>query len=167
MNGNEIRKACLLDPFISRYFAGVLAIDEMPFPLRPSSLYILNLSPRSHEGSHWTLCSSLQSPKYIEYFDSFGVGPPISILPNLLTQGKCVYYSNAVLQNALTQTCGNFVVLTARMLAQGISLSDMLLKYYDLNNQIPFKNDVISEEVSSQLTHLRKRPILAPEFNGI
>lgn len=50
--------------------------DALSHQIRPSECGIVNLQDSTGLGSHWVAYYNDQNFAMVEYFDSFGVGPP-------------------------------------------------------------------------------------------
>ena len=92
------------------YFRGVFMKDQLPDKIRKNESMIINLDNSIGQGTHWV--GFLKKDKIINYFDSFGVEPPIELLNYLKKFEVC--YNVDQIQNFSDVICGhlclNFLV---------------------------------------------------------
>ena len=99
-------------------FAGVIAADEIKdIPAKDTVSFVMNLDPRSKQGSHWVaVYIDAKKDQSVEYFDSFGVPASnrfkkdIKILvdkidPDYMLKFKSNHIKH---QDVSTDTCGFF-----------------------------------------------------------
>ena len=157
MNTSEIDRTMRDDPFAAKFYAGCFALDQLPRQLKQNSLYIMNLSKISHEGSHWVQIGTINGSTY---FDSFGRPPPREIINNLLSVDKVVLWSDAVIQSPISQSCGYHVLLVSFLQARGYSVQEILSHFYQVEDGDYLRNDAYATEVISSLTTLEERPVV-------
>jgi hypothetical protein len=96
----------------------------------PEEYLILNLENSGHGGSHWTaVCNKPDSP-YIEYFDSFGLPIPQTILNYMRRSKKRVVGSNNEIQSLKSDACGYYAVNYLKQRAAGRSIYDILYQFH-------------------------------------
>ncbi|RWS01909.1 hypothetical protein B4U79_00095 [Dinothrombium tinctorium] len=66
--------------------------------------------PSKFGGTHWVAYYNHPSNKYVEFFDSFGIGPAEEIKQYLLTSGKKIKYNSFEIQNPLFFACGYYCI---------------------------------------------------------
>ena len=71
MNTQTINKICEKDFFISKYYIGCFACDQLPNTYPENALAVVNLDRMKDFGSHWVVVSSLDKNRTL-YLDSFG-----------------------------------------------------------------------------------------------
>ena len=157
MNTTELDCALRSDPYTKKHYGGTFALDRLPEHLSPNQLFILNLSPSGHEGSHWTQISTIDG---LTYFDSFGRPPPLEIVPKLLTAGQTVYWSDQVIQSLISQVCGYHVLMVSFLQARGYNLREILTNFYHSDDEDYLRNDAYALRVISLLTTLKERPLI-------
>ena len=157
MNTREIDRTMRDDPFASKFYAGTYALDQLPQQLKANSLYIMNLSKISHEGSHWVQIGTVNGSTF---FDSFGRPPPQEIIANLLSVGGEILWSDAVVQSPISQSCGYHVLLVSFLQARGYSMHEILSQFYQVEDRDYLRNDTYATEVISSLTALEERPVV-------
>ena len=157
MNTTELDRALRLDPYTREFYGGTFALDRLPQHLSSGQLFILNLSPSGHEGSHWTQISTING---LTYFDSFGRPPPLEIVPKLMTAGSVVYWSDKVIQSPISQVCGYHVLMVSFLQARGYDLRDILTNFYHSDDEDYLRNDAYAVQVISSLTTLEARPLI-------
>ena len=162
MDAQEITRICLNDAFIAPYFFGCIALDELPYPLPPFSLFIINSQSRSLPGEHWfSLNVDLELPGKCIFVDSFGRPPPSSISKQILKQERQIVYNDFIIQNPLTQVCGSISILFLKLWSHGYTTMDILNQFlpYDQFHD-PFKSDAFSNQFISQLSNSEVGQIL-------
>ena len=132
-------------------------MDQLPQQLKANSLYIMNLSKISHEGSHWVQIGTINGSTF---FNSFGRPPPQEIINNLLSVGGEILWSDAVVQSPISQSCGYHVLLVSFLQAHGYSMHEILSQFYQVEDQDYLRNDTYATEVISSLTALEERPVV-------
>ena len=163
MNGDEIRRVCIEDPYVRPLFRGVFALNELPNPLEPRGIYFMNLQPYLEPGNHWTVIqSNIEATSICTYFDSFAQKPPPEIIENLFSQTKEVYYNDGIVQNPLSQVCGHISILIAKYWARGYTTIEILTQHLYNSVRFPFINDVLAETIISDNSSVESRPIIPP-----
>ena len=166
MYTDEIQSILENDPYAGPLFQGVYAIDQVPHQLQPRSLYVVNTQTQNSQNGmgHWVGLSTLQSPVSSYYFDSLGAPPPISLCESLLSVSTSIEFADVSLQNALTATCGQFVVVQALFLSRGLTPLQVTSYLYKLQLRGYLMADAFVQIITSSLAHLRDAPILNPEI---
>ena len=72
MRTEELEEYMLRDPYISQYFGGVVALDQLPKVIKKPSMFIVNTDPSSLPGRHWLV---VFFTRINEHFDSAGFYP--------------------------------------------------------------------------------------------
>ena len=170
MDGNQITKVCLEDPFINPYFFGVIARDEFPTAnIPPLGLFCMNLDKKSEPGSHWVaICLGLTFPGRCVYVDSFARQPPIEVSHSLLKHGWDVVYNDVVIQNSLSQSCGKIVLLFLKLWSHGYSTHEIVHKILFNDDEDddeepssrPYKAEALSENFISEISGIKRGPIV-------
>ena len=165
MQTNEIERILREDPISDFFFEGVFPKDLLPNPLTMGKLYIINLDTSVQPGSHWCLLSTLHSPTFTEYFDSFGVAPPDEIIPIMLKAGETIFFSDLQLQSIISAVCGQFVIVVAMMLSRGWKLLE-IISHFSFLPAVPLINDAYVKNVISAFMDESDRPLpfLHPDF---
>ena len=106
MNNFELQEILKNEPG----FRGVFARDMLPKLIRKSECGIVNLDTVGGKGTHWVCYFNSPSEKYVEYFDSYGLAPPIEIEKYIVTSRKPIIYSTAEIQTRDSQLCGYYCI---------------------------------------------------------
>lgn len=102
-------------------FQGVYPKDDLP-DIQGSG--VINLDNKGNAGTHW--CAWYEMPKYIYYFDSFGMPPPENFLE---TVNKPVKYTNNEIQKEDSIMCGWYCIYFIRSLYNGVNIYDFLYEF--------------------------------------
>lgn len=92
-------------------FKGVFACDALPNKISCPAVFIVNLSKKTEDGSHWV---SIYIDKNSEcyYFDSFGFPPNNKfIIMFLQKHAKRIYYNKRQIQHITSINCGKYCCL--------------------------------------------------------
>lgn len=98
-------------------FRGVFARDILPKKIRKYECGIVNLDTLGGEGTHWVCYFNDPSEKYVEYFDSYGLPPPVEVENYLIGSGKEILYNTSELQSRDSQLCGWYCISYIKMRA--------------------------------------------------
>lgn len=96
------------------YFKGVFAKDEIKnikVNKNQNFAFVLNLQNSYQSGSHWTAVYYDKDLPYVEYYDSFGLEPPIE-LENLIKKNikKPINYNPFQHQDPFSVRCGYYSI---------------------------------------------------------
>lgn len=123
MNTEQLAWYMLQDPFIRRYYGGVLAIDELPIVVKKPTVFIVNTDPIALPGTHWVV---LFMDTICEHFDSAGFTPRDGFDIYLTAKGPRYIYNDTRLQNINSSTCGLFCLFYCYFRCRGYSFADIL-----------------------------------------
>ena len=156
MNTLFINDLCQKDQFISKYYIGCLACDQLPETFPDYSLAIVNLDKIQNPGLHWIVCASLDNNRSL-YIDSFG--RPLKnkyIYNSLKNRGKPIVHNNVPLQHFLSQYCGFFSIFFCYFLARNFSMEEILLNYFTPSK--PIYNDLLVKNFIKIIFSLKTTP---------
>lgn len=144
-----------LDKFFDRDkgFNGIYPKDIMPRNLKPNKFYIFNLDDADGGGTHWT-CLYCRK-KRIDYFDSFGVRPPVNIM-NLIEKANRPSFFNAFqIQDIDSALCGYYCIFFIEQMKNKRSMVDIVFDFEDdtLDNDARLENHFISNNLLAKLKH--------------
>ena len=74
MKTEELEQYMLNDPFIRKYYGGVVALDQLPQKISKPKIFIVNSDPAALPGQHWY---AVYFTTINEHFDSAGFYPRI------------------------------------------------------------------------------------------
>jgi hypothetical protein len=117
-------------------FRGVFMKDELPKIMGSDESIIINLDSSKNDGTHWVCAYNDKFSKYVYYFDSYGVLPPINVVKYLNTSGKTILYNTSQLQSLISSMCGYYCVFICKELYKHKSFYDTVYALNRLN-----KND--------------------------
>ena len=70
---------------------------------------VLNLENSNEDGSHWTALYNDKNENFSEYFDSYGMKPPLEVVRFVKRNfRKPIYYNDNQLQQDESKNCGYF-----------------------------------------------------------
>ena len=93
---------------------------------------VINLQPKSMQGSHWTSFAVIGSKSY--YFDSYGVGPPQNLIKYLKSSNDyeknnpTIHCNAIVVQHTGNTNCGALSIFVIYYLSKGLDF-DHIIKY--------------------------------------
>ena len=168
METDEINRIMLADPICREFYGGALALDEL-VEIKAMTQYIVNLDPSHMKGSHWTYLGSTLPPDHrgrvtLEFFDSFGRPPPPPLLSKLLEYAHEVIYCDIPLQHVITQTCGGWSVVVAKLRARNYSLLDIVTKLFKGGEGEYLRNDATIYSTLRHLATLRDESFINWDF---
>ena len=165
MYGGEIKEVLKSDPFTKKKFQGVFSTKNLPSRVENNSLYVLHIKNKEDEDiGHWTSIWTYGNPSTCFYYDSFGQPPPISICSNLLATCNLIEYSDIILQNILTITCGQSVCLQAMLLARGFTPYQIISHFQDIKRRGYLRFDSYVSLIINSLHTLKDAPLLHPDL---
>lgn len=114
MNNREITRVLAQHPTARRVFRGVYPRDRLPrhrLSKNHHHAFVINTAPAGHRGEHWVGVWLDARTRIAEYFDSYGLPPRHHDIQDFLLK-NCTYYkyNDHVLQDALSSTCGLYVM---------------------------------------------------------
>ena len=128
MNTSQLEAYMLKDQYISQFYGGVVAADQLPLFSSKPAVYIVNSDPISLPGSHWiavfidTIC---------EHFDSAGFKPSPSFEQYLIIHGPKYLYNKERVQAFKSDTCGLFCLFYAYFRCRGHTFADIMNMFSD------------------------------------
>lgn len=112
MNNRQIARILEQDEYVRRGLEGVFPIDHLP-RIEPGKTYIVNTSPSTIAYGHWvTICDW-------KFFCSYGMNPQLYGLPDMP-------YNNVCLQSVLSDVCGYYAILFAKLICRGYRNHDIV-----------------------------------------
>lgn len=139
MNGETISSIIENDPVGQFFLHGYLAVDsKIPKILFYPALFILNTDKEKGPGKHWCILL-VCSPKYAEFFDSFGFSPQYyGFHKELLRHMKTIHFNEYPVQSATSATCGHHCIFWSLLRIRGTPAETIMRKYSKNNLK---KND--------------------------
>lgn len=130
MTTSQIRRALLKHPVARKYFAGVFASDRIPskVPFYPCCM-VWNTDSADKPGEHWVCVFVKDKNSKIDYFDSYGLPPPLATFRLFLSRasGALTYNYNHVTFQGLTSTvCGHYCLYFLGLKCRGWSMTRIL-----------------------------------------
>lgn len=136
MNTTELMQLLQHDPYVSPYFQGVFASDQLPHHRQTGiTSFVVNTDPASRSGQHWIaifIYPDCASGHYIgEYFDSYGDEVPIprNIRQFLKRNVSSIQRNVKALQSFYGITCGAFCVYFLKHRHRGQSLLSITRRF--------------------------------------
>ena len=136
MRTEELERYMLNDPYISQFYGGVAALDQLPLYIQKPSVYIVNSDPISLPGKHWY---AVYFDDVNEHFDSAGFYPRRMLENYLIAYGPRFLYSNRRVQSFHSDTCGLFCLFYCYFRCRGYGLRQIMQMFSDnlyLNEEI-------------------------------
>jgi hypothetical protein len=106
MNTNQIQKALSRNPHSRSYFLGCYAADRIPLCYEFPYCLVVNTESSHYRGEHW-LAIWVESPRCIEYYDSFGLWPPPLLITQFLVNFPTTKRNTILLQSPFSRCCGH------------------------------------------------------------
>jgi hypothetical protein len=103
-------------------------LQELP----KDGLSIINLGDNQQGGSHWTML--WVEPKYVIYFDSYGVGPEDNIIR--LAGRRTISYNMKQIQGYTESFCGIWALCAAAFIAKKKDKAKALDEFVDQYNAV-------------------------------
>ena len=126
---------------LSKIFSGIFPIDKInKIPLHGDTAVIINTAPSTHKGKHWVAMINLKNKQ--EYFDSYGISPPIEIKHQLEKRGKYTW-NKIQTQGVFSATCGAHCIFFLFHRSKGFSMQDIVKKADD-KTVTDFVNNIYS-----------------------
>ena len=116
MDTLSINDIMMRDPYTSLVYGGTWSIDTLPLNNKGPICYILNASPSTDPGSHWT--ALYMDNGLTEHFCSYGMEPPLKL--------KNMTYNNRKIQSTTSDLCGEYCILYLMCRCGGYSLQNYL-----------------------------------------
>ena len=129
MNTLQLENYMLNDPYIRQYYAGTLAVDELPLVVTRPCIFIVNTDPIALPGKHWV--TLFMDKQLCEHFDSAGFRPRKDFEIYLTAKGPNYLYNNNRLQNYNTETCGLFCLFYSYFRCRNHNFKEILDMFYD------------------------------------
>lgn len=100
--------------------------DGLPKQIRACECGIVNLESSSSPGSHWVAYYNDPNFGMVEYFDSFGVGPPPEVEVYLRTSTRPLAYNTTQYQSFTSILCGWYCLFFVHERWRGTSPHELL-----------------------------------------
>ena len=102
-----------IDQIMKKYkitnYRGTYSKDMLPKSINNSESMIINLQDYfKGEGTHWVVIYNDKNSNMIEYFDSFGLKPPIECIKYMKTSNKPIEYNSSQIQIIYSIMCGYY-----------------------------------------------------------
>ena len=130
MNTAELQNFMLKDKYISKYYGGVLASDQLPIFVRNKpKIFIVNTDESFKPGLHWTVIYI--DEKVPEYFDPLG-DQPIEVFQDFLILNGLKYKINTKkVQSSLSSLCEMYCLFYAYFRCRDYSMNQILNVFRD------------------------------------
>lgn len=141
-------------------------MDDLPVYIKPGKFYIINAINRkdaTKSVGHWLVI--LYYERKIVFVDSLGDQPPCPILKLMLkTQlktGVDLFYSNVVLQNSISTTCGAHALTFCSLFSLSYNIYEIFFEFYQIqsHNNVLFYYDYYATQFVSYFYHEKVRSI--------
>ncbi len=111
----------------NKRYIGTRASDRLPKSIGKRSI-VINFDKYGNPGTHW-VCVYGNNPKWVYYFDSFGMDPPKSIYTFLKSGGRKVLMNDLQIQHKDSNMCGYYCLDVIDRLDKGESFIDIIYDY--------------------------------------
>ena len=123
-------------PTLLKLFDGVYSFDKIPTQIKLHHFIICNTDISSGSGKHW-FCVFRSNKKFLECFDSLGVGPEKQIfLKSVQFRGiRELNYNESPVQSVTSSACGEFCLffLFERLHNLNFEFSDLINEIFSQN----------------------------------
>ena len=136
MRTEELESYMMRDPYIQKYYGGVVALNQLPLFIVKPTIFIVNSDPASLPGRHWF---AVFFTTINEHFDSAGFYPNAVLEAQLIAHGPKFRYSDRRVQDFNTESCGQFCLFYCYFRCRGYSfraIMDMFSPNLALNEHI-------------------------------
>ena len=140
MWSDQILKVMLKDCTSASVLTGIYSIDTLPTHIEYPAALIVNLSPSTSTGTHWTAIY-IDQLAHGKYFDSFGRDPPKPILKFMQRNCKLFRVNQTQYQHENSLLCGSFCIVFIYFCVRG---KNILSSFHTSNIQ---KNDAIVKKL--------------------
>lgn len=135
------------DPITRKYYRGTWSVDNVPLKKalksKARSCFIVNSSPSTHPGSHWTAVwineNKTSKDRCVEHFCSYGLPPPLQLHQLLQSGTKKYIRSRKQLQKRNSILCGYYCMLYLMCKSRGLGMKKFLncfSKFPEINDNI-------------------------------
>jgi hypothetical protein len=136
MDTLQIENLLRADCRLSTSFEGVFASDQLPSFCESScpAALVMNLDPSSRGGSHWVCIYVDGKTRCGEYFDSYGMRPPVEDFVKFLDRNCARWtYNDRELQSLDTDVCGHYCIWFLSERARGRSMDEIVAGFSPSN----------------------------------
>lgn len=108
---------------------GVYSRNQIPRSLdvNKASAFVLNLDDSDGPGTHWVAVYHHPKSEYVDYFDSFGLPPPLEV--QKYTKLKPIQYNDGMLQDLRSSACGYYCINFINFRSQGYSYQKIIHQF--------------------------------------
>ena len=146
MDSLTLHEACVNDEFISRYYKGIFARNELCFiQVEKPVLYIVNTEHAFVNYGHWIVIF-ISNDDQVEMFDSFAKAlncRHVNISNFIISLNKTRLLSNKIIQSSLSSKCGLFCLYYAYFRSRNISF-DCILNRFSCNDLV-FNDNIVKD----------------------
>jgi hypothetical protein len=148
---NLLRADCKL----STIFDGVFASDCLPmFCGGGDTGLVMNLDPSSQSGSHW-VSIYIQNGRG-EYFDSYGMAPPLEEFLSFLKRNSTSWsYNKQELQSLDSMVCGHYCIWFLSERARGRSMQNIVQQFS--NTDTRWNDNAVKQQVETRFGAIVER----------
>lgn len=146
----------LIEPFEKLgIFKGVFACDNLPNFITLPAAFVINLSKKNSNGSHW-VGLFIDCEGFAEYFDSFGF-PPLekNIAYYIRRHSQKMRYNKKQLQHLVSNKCGKNVILFILCKMYNKNFDEILARF---SNNLGV-NEIIIENIMKYFNEKRRELI--------
>lgn len=129
----------------NKSYYGTRPSDMLPHKLGKKSI-VINFDTSDGGGTHW-VCMWNKNPKFLFYFDSFGLAPPKRIKKAIMREGKKAIMNTIQIQNIDSNMCGYYCCYVIDRLDKGDSFTDIL---YDFEHNT-LENEKKIKDISDKM----------------
>ena len=113
-------------------YRGTFSKDILPKTINKNESTVVNLQDYfSGTGTHWVCLFNDENLNDVEYFDSFGLVPPIEVVEYLKTANKNIVYNDAQIQNINSILCGYYCIYYIKQRDSGRAANDVLSDFHE------------------------------------
>lgn len=132
MNTIQINKILSRSPVTCSNYLGCFPADQIPKVAFPSAM-VVNIDPSWQDGSHW-IAIFIQSNNSVEYYDSFGIWPPLNPdILRFLNNFSTIIYNEIPLQSMHSKSCGKHAIYFIFQKSLGRSFDEIISRLRHAN----------------------------------
>lgn len=129
-------------------FVGVFAADRLPDQVPIPCFLVANTDVSNEPGEHW-IAIALMAGGSAVFFNSFGLPPLVPEIVTFIRRNapNHLKYSNIVLQDGNSESCGWFCIAFIEHLARGGTLESFVALFTHVRRNVGLKNERILAEL--------------------
>ena len=114
------------------HYRGTFSKDMLPKRMNKNESIVVNLQDYfAGSGTHWVCVYNEEKSNTVDYFDSFGLVPPIEVIKYVKATNKPLVYNDSQFQDINSILCGYYCLYYIMERNNGRTAADVLSDFHE------------------------------------